>query len=99
MSSVCSGLFDICNVVKGTLYDISMLYSSYNNLTSPHERIIKMPDEKLAYDNIISSLTRVAVQTKNSERAGNDYTVIELTFHDGYKYMSFLNSERRQLVK
>lgn len=58
-----------------------------------------MPDEKLAYDNIISSLTRVAVQTKNSERAGNDYTVIELTFHDGYKYMSFLNSERRQLVK
>jgi hypothetical protein len=55
-----------------------------------------MSDEtKLNLDTILASLTRVSVQTKKSERTGNDYTQINLHFHDGYVYSGFLNNEQQ----
>lgn len=51
------------------------------------------------HDNIISAVPRISVVTQKSQKTGNDYTQLQVHFHDGYVFKAFLNDEQRMLIK
>ena len=51
------------------------------------------------HDNALPKLTRVQIETKNSPKTKNDYSVITYHFVNGYQHRVFLTNEQIFAIK